>query len=310
MTTTNLPSKSRHFLPLLLSPYCKEKYFSVFKKTSMLGDKISLPLSPFFIHIFTAVTTLVIHENCQNDSGSAGWAGTAATKHSYYPSFMIFPSCFPPSFFSSIVSVLKLPFCSSFVSSPPLHAPILMLLICFPSVHPDEFSTTPSVLGRREEEFRVAMATTSWLQAICSLISTGREWWTYILNLIFFTLKKKKILFGWTKLLVNWSLHNQPESLFVCVGHQHFLVAVFRKNIMSIHKTEHRFCIDSQWQHRLLWLYKKQDCTGNSGISLNYETLLKSPEGATGLESNMNTWLISHWFINASVWQLDGKTYI
>lgn len=135
---------------------------------------------------------MVIHENCQNDRGSGGWAGTAATKHSYYPSFMIFPSCFPPSFFSSIVSVLKLPFCSSFVSSPPLHEPILMFFICFPFVHPNEFSTTPSVLGRREEEFRVAMATTSWLQAICSLISTGREWWTYILNLIIFTLKKKK----------------------------------------------------------------------------------------------------------------------
>lgn len=49
----------------------------------------------------------------------------------------------------------------------------------------------------------------------------------------FFYSQEKFFFFGWTKLLVNWSLHNQPESLFVCVGHQHFLVAVFRKNIMS-----------------------------------------------------------------------------
>lgn len=49
------------------------------------------------------------------------------------------------------------------------------LSVGFALVLLNEFCSTPSVLGRREEEFRVAMATASWLQAICSLIYSGRE---------------------------------------------------------------------------------------------------------------------------------------
>lgn len=35
----------------------------------------------------------------------------------------------------------------------------------------------------------------------------------------YFYSQEKKKHDRWTKVLVNWSLHNQPESLFVCVGH-------------------------------------------------------------------------------------------
>lgn len=241
-------------------------------------------------------------KTAKNDRGSAGWAGTAATKHSYYPSFIIFPSCFPPSFFSSIVPVLKLPFCSSFVSSPPLHTPILMLFICFPFVHPNEFSTTPSVF--REKRGRVQSCHGNNKLAAGYLLPDFH--WKRMMDIHFkpnyFYSQEKNVFFGWTKLLVNWSLHNQPESLFVYVGHQHFLVAVFPK---IHHEYPQNRALVLQWF----------TVTTQTALTVQETRLYRKQwylvvYRATGLESNINTWLISHWFINSSVWQLDGKTYI
>lgn len=154
-----------------------------------------LSLSLFCIHILTAYSTSAIHENCRSEMCTngekecrrkreeSGRRSGAVTKCSLIILHSL--SSHPVSLHPSLIPFCLSSDCIFSARLPVLFTSSLLLASPFPShAHFLSFSSLLFLvfflllllfLGRREEEWRVTMATASWLQATCRLVYGERE---------------------------------------------------------------------------------------------------------------------------------------
>lgn len=186
-------TKSTYTSTIVAQNINKFRYWGHYKLTSEKQkwtyiDKcltpVSLSLRLLCIHIFTVYTASAIHENCQSEKCRDGetvqdeeegkWEEGALTKCS----LIILSSCIPPYSSALIPSFLKLHFLH-------LSTTTAAVFFYFVWLHLLSFSTTTVslfffffFLGRREEEWRVTMATARWLWSYLSTVYRDILLWT------------------------------------------------------------------------------------------------------------------------------------